>query len=217
MTHAQARAIYNRIGALQDTQRFYEDAAVRLLVEHADLGAAQAVIEFGCGTGRHAATMLREHLPQNAHYVGIDQSQRMVQLSRERLRPWTDRSAVWQSDGRPIIEADDQSFDRFWSTYVLDLLSPDDIVAVLDEAHRLLRPGGRLCLASLTLGDTAFQQGVSAVLRRVYAAQPALLGGCRPLRLRSFLDSERWSILFRQVVSRLGIPSEVIVATPIGP
>lgn len=216
MTRARARAIYNRIGALQDTQRFYEDAAVRLLVEHADLGAAQSVIEFGCGTGRHAASMLREHLPSNAHYVGIDQSQTMVRLARERLRPWADRSAIWQTDGRPVIEADDESFDRFWSTYVLDLLSPQDIAAVLDEAHRLLRPQGRLCLTSLTQGDTLMQQGVSAVLSRVYAAEPALLGGCRPLRLLSFLDADRWSILFRRVVSRFAIPSEVIVATPIG-
>lgn len=216
MTHAEARAIYNRVGALQDAQRFYEDAPVRMLLEHADLPGAEAVVEFGCGTGRHAARMLREHLQESAHYVGIDQSATMVQLSRERLAPWANRSAIWQTDGRPVIEADDQSFDRFWSTYVLDLLCPEDIVGVLDEAHRLLRPQGRLCLAGLTLGDSVPQRAVSGVLRRVYAARPSLLGGRRPLRLRPFLDSDRWSILFRAVVSRFAVPSEVIVATPIG-
>jgi cyclopropane fatty-acyl-phospholipid synthase-like methyltransferase len=37
-----------------------------------------------------------------------------------------------------------QSFDRFISTYVLDLLSEENIDSLLSEAYRVLRTGGLL-------------------------------------------------------------------------
>lgn len=215
LSHAEARAVYDRVGALQDTQRFYEDVAVRALIAHADLGNAEAVVEFGCGTGRHAAHMLGDHLPADAHYIGIDQSLTMVRLCRARLRPWADRSAVWQSDGRPEVTAPDASFDRFFATYVLDLLSPEDIASVLAEAHRLLNREGRLCLVGLTHGETPLQRRVVSFLERLHRFRPSLVGGCRPISLRAFLDSSRWRLLHRELVSRLGIPSEVLVALPL--
>ena len=215
LSRDQARAVYDRIGALQDTQQFYEDAAVRTLIAHADLGNAGSIVEFGCGTGRHAARMLRKHLPADAHYLGIDQSSTMVRLCRARLRPWSDRSAVWQSDGRPQVTAPDASFDRFFSTYVLDLLSEDDIAAVLAEAHRLLNQAGRLCLVGLTYGETPLQRRVVSLLQRLHRFRPSLVGGCRPINLGAFVDSSRWRLLHRELVSRLGIPSEVVVALPL--
>jgi ubiquinone/menaquinone biosynthesis C-methylase UbiE len=46
------------------------------------------------------------------------------------------------SDGSPRLPAGDGEYDRFVSTYVLDLLSAADTVDLLAEAHRVLRPGG---------------------------------------------------------------------------
>jgi SAM-dependent methyltransferase len=78
LSHAAARALYDRIGRWQDTQRFYEDEATADLIAHADLHQAQSVFEFGVGTGRLAARLLRDHLPATAHYLGIDISATMV-------------------------------------------------------------------------------------------------------------------------------------------
>ena len=62
LSHAAARALYDRIGRWQDTQRFYEDRATGDLIAHADLHQAQAVFEFGVGTGR-----LADRLAKPAH------------------------------------------------------------------------------------------------------------------------------------------------------
>ena len=48
----QARAFYDRFGARQDRQAFYEDAFER----------ARGVPEFGCGTGRFAEVLVAERL-----------------------------------------------------------------------------------------------------------------------------------------------------------
>ena len=59
-----ARRFYDRIGRLQDTQRFYEYPAVRRLVELGSFEASRAVFELGCGSGRLAADLLGSVLPE---------------------------------------------------------------------------------------------------------------------------------------------------------
>lgn len=80
LTPSQARGVYDRIGRLQDWQAFYEDATTDRLVTHAALGAAQAIFELGCGTGRLAERLLQE-LPGSVSYVGVDLSPKMIALA----------------------------------------------------------------------------------------------------------------------------------------
>lgn len=216
LTHAAARALYDRIGAWQDTQRFYEDLATGELIAHAELGVAGAVFEFGVGTGRVAERLLRSHLPVGARYHAIDVSSTMVGLARRRLAPWQERVRVALSNGSPKLDAPDGAFDRFVSTYVLDLLSVDDIRIVLEEAHRLLSRDGRLCLVSATHGRTSLERLAMGIAGGLHAVSPHLVGGCRAIDVQSFLSRDRWRLMHRQVVSKWGIPSEVVVAARAG-
>ena len=213
LSHAAARALYDRIGRWQDTQRFYEDRATADLIAHADLGHAQSVLEFGTGTGRLAERLLRDRLPATARYHGIDISSTMVGLARQRLAPWQTRAIVEQSDGSPHIRAADGEYDRFVSTYVLDLLSADDIRLVLEETHRVLSPDGLLCLVSATHGRTPLERGIMGFFAALHALSPSFVGGCRAVDLLAFLRPGRWRVEHRNVTSKWGIASEVLVAT----
>jgi hypothetical protein len=100
------------------------------------------------------------------------------------------------------------------ATYVLDLLPEGDIRALLAEAHRLLNPSGRLCLAGLTIGESVLGRVVSSLWGAVHAIRPESVGGCRPLRMVPFLDESRWDVLHREIVRVWGVPSEVLIASP---
>jgi ubiquinone/menaquinone biosynthesis C-methylase UbiE len=214
LTRAQARAFYDRFGSKQDSQAFYEDAAVRDLLAHAEFERANAVFEFGCGTGRFAETLLSRHLPAAARYVGRDVSTTMVDLARQRLARFADRADVRVTDGAPRIEVPEGAFDRFVSNYVLDLLTAGDIADIVSAARRVLTAEGRLCLVSLTHGSTPASRLVSWLWARVHRLRPQLVGGCRPLALLPFLSAEEWHILHHNVIVAYGIPSEVVVASP---
>jgi ubiquinone/menaquinone biosynthesis C-methylase UbiE len=219
LTRAQAKTFYDRFGSKQDAQSFYEDAALDDLIAHASFEQANAVVELGCGTGRFALRLLAKHLPASATYLGTDLSQTMIDLARQRLSPYPDRAKVVLSDGALRFSLPDHSVDRVVSTYVLDLLSETDIREVIAEARRVLVPGGKLCLVGLVPGPTFSSRIVSALWSAIYSLDAKLVGGCRPVRLDPFLDDhswddKSWAIDYRHVVTRFGIPSGVIIASP---
>ena len=212
LSREQARRVYDRIGALQDTQAFYEDRATRIVIEHGDFGAAHRVLEFGCGTGRFAARLLSERLPADATYRALDLSPTMVQLARTKLQTFAPRAEVVLTDGAAPTDEPTASRDRFVSNFVLDLLAEDDIAAVVSEAHRILVPGGLLCVCSLSVGAGGLSRLVSRAWSRLHALNPALVGGCRPLELLDWFPSPRWRIRHHARLTPFGVPSAVVLA-----
>ena len=212
LTHEQATCFYNRLGAKQDWQAFFETPATRELIAHAAFESAQAVFEFGCGTGAFAERVLSHHLPQEATYLAVDSSATMVRLAQSRLARFGERVTVRQTDGSLQFGERAGSCDRFVSNYVLDLLSPTDIARLLEEAHRLLLPDGRVGLVSLTSGSTPASRLVSWTWTHLYTLNPQLVGGCRLLDLRSSLPPTSFHLDYEQVVTRFGVSSQVLVA-----
>lgn len=211
LSHDAARDFYDAFGAQQDNQGHYEDPPLRALIAHTDLGSADSVFEFGCGTGRFAAEILGSHLPPTATYLGCDLSSTMVALAQERLKPFADRAEVRPADGKPKAPCADVSVDRFLSTYVLDLLSAEDIASALAEARRILRPGGLLGVTGLTPGNTLVSRCTSSLWRIVHTISPRTVGGCRPLRLLDHVDRGAWTVVHHEVLVAARIPSEVVV------
>lgn len=213
LTHRQVTTFYNHLGAKQDWQTFFESAATCDLIAHACFETAQAVFEFGCGTGAFAELVLAHHLPPQATYLAVDSSATMVRLAQSRLARFGARVVVRQTDGALLFAEGSRSFDRFVSNYVLDLLSASDIAQLLSEAHRLLVADGRLCLVSLTGGSTRLSRLVTWSWTRLHALDPRLVGGCRPLELRDCLPGTGFHPDYTQVVTHFGVPSEVVVAS----
>lgn len=210
----EAKRFYDRFGSLQDAQ-VYERTALKRLVTAADFDHASAVFEFGCGTGRLAAQLLEDHLPEAARYVGVDISSTMIGIASRRLARWSERTTVSQVDGTGSLPSADGSFDRFVATYVLDLLPDAAIANVLREAHRLLIRDGKLCVITSTAGTGPISHLISAAWMRLYRINPSLVGGCRSLQRRSWLDEGDWSVEHAEVVSSWGIASEIVIARPL--
>ena len=213
LTPEQARRVYNGIGRFQDWQSFYESPALTDLIEHSDFSSARSIYELGCGTGALARTLLQNQLGSSTTYRAEDVSDTMIRLARERLSPWSERCSVTQATGALPLVGADHSYDRFVAAYVFDLLDAEYAQGVLDEARRLLEPGGRLCVVSLTEGATPVGRVVSRAWKWVWSRSPKLVGGCRPVNLAAMLTSE-WEITHRRQISAWALTSEVVVATP---
>lgn len=212
LTLTQARAVYDRIGRVQDWQAFYEDATTDRLVAEADLAGGQTIFEFGCGTGRLAAHLLTA-LPASVNYLGVDISPVMVDLATSRLAAWGERAKAVLVDGSLPLPAGDAFADRVMSSFVFDLLEAGYARAVLDDLRRILTPDGRLCLASLTHGERLIERGFSRTWTGLWRVAPQVVGGCRPINVSALLGND-WQIQHRSRVHRLGLVTDVVIATP---
>jgi len=204
------KRFYDRLGSHQDQQAFYEDAALDDLFAHADFLGAGAILEFGCGTGRFAERILTS--ATTATYVGFDVSTTMVRLASHRLARFGDRVHVRELEpGAVRLPVSDHIVDRVVSTYVLDLLPAPDIEIFLGEARRVLTPHGHLCMVSLTSGQSGLPRLVTRLWELMFRIRPQLVGGCRPLDVRAYLDGA-WHVLHHRILARWGVPSEIVVA-----
>ncbi|GMR18298.1 MAG: hypothetical protein BMS9Abin33_0704 [Gammaproteobacteria bacterium] len=136
----------------------------------------------------------------------------MVAITRGRLQPWADRTSIMVSTGRVELDYGDASFDRFISTYVVDLLSDEEALMLIEEAYRVLRPDGLLCLVSITPGVTWLSGFVMRTWQLINKLHPMLTGGCRPVRLPRFIPDEKWDTEHHQVLTRYGVAIEVVIA-----
>jgi len=102
--------------------------------------APTSILEIGCGTGAFAARLLTEH--PTAMLVAIDQSARMVELTRERVVDARVADAM-------TLPFDDASFDVITAMWML--YHVPDLYAALAQVRRVLRPGG--LFVAVTNGD----------------------------------------------------------------
>lgn len=114
-------------------------------------------------------------------YSGWDASTTMATLSAQRLQRFGSRARVGLSTEITRLPVPDASADRFVSNYVLDILSFDEIAALVAEARRILQPSGLLCLTGLTFGQgwfskawTAFWQARFAIASAIKLVSPQL-------------------------------------------
>ena len=205
ITRSEARQIYNRLGARLDRAERFEGQAKARALDLLAVAPGQHVLHIGVGTGaEHAA--LQGAAGSQGLVVGCDLSRGMLQLTRRRAD-----TPLCEGDAARLPFVSSQ-FDRLFSAYMLDLIPLAEIPAVLAEFRRVLRPGGRLVLVSLTEGADAAIRLFVAGWKLVYRLDPRRLGGCRPLQLTPLLEASGFMVA-RHVVVQRGFPSEVLVGT----
>ena len=160
---------FHQPGTWDDFSKDYEQLAepyTRLfalaLAERVALQPGERVIDIGCGPGALSLHMAAA----GSHVTAIDHAPIMVQRLLQRadaagVRAHLDAAAM---DGQALTFADD-SFDVALSAFGI-FLFPDN-QAGLGEAVRVVRPGGRIGIASWQ-GD--FGAGPSLLLHRCHAA-----------------------------------------------
>lgn len=213
LTPAQARRHYDRNAHKQDAQGWYEKAALERLIALSDFGQASNVLEVGCGTGKLAELLLRAYLPSHATYTGVDISPSMLARAGTRLKEYAPRAKLSPGDITLGLAAGNQSKDRIVAAYVFDLMSMRHAKLLLTEMHRVLRPGGLICIAGLAResieGDTTVFSQLWGLIQRTW---PGLVGGCRPVQMLPLLEDAHWRIVGYETVAPRGLVSEILVA-----
>jgi ubiquinone/menaquinone biosynthesis C-methylase UbiE len=162
LPHEETLAGYDRWSETYDATRNPMVAATAFALERWPFEvSAEDVVELGCGTGRHAETILRAGARS---YTGVDGSAGMLAVAERRQREPPARWVTAPLDATPLAAG---SFDAALVVLVLEHLA--ELRAPFAEIARLLRTGGHLRLleihADLLAGGTNahFQDGAVEV------------------------------------------------------
>jgi SAM-dependent methyltransferase len=142
--------------------------------------AGDALLDVGCGIG-DVARSISPTLQPGGRVVGIDASQAMLEVARERADAAGLTNTTFRRGDASAIDEPDASFDMVRSERVLQWLP--DLRAAIAEMARVLRPGGRLCVVDSdwrTLALDLPDPRLSAALTDALVAsrgEPAMAGG----------------------------------------
>jgi ubiquinone/menaquinone biosynthesis C-methylase UbiE len=115
---------------------FYEEVVNRHVCA-LTRGGLQRVIDIGAGTGSVTAPLLSV----GCHVTAIDVSRAMLERLRAKLKPAElERASISQKDAKSLSFLENASFDGV--NILLALFDMSDPIGALNEAIRVLRPGG---------------------------------------------------------------------------
>ena len=92
-----------------------------------------------------------------------------------------------------------------------------EIYNVLQLLRHKLKDNGRICLTSLTddLNNNEYiiSSFVISLWKIISRLCPICMGGCRPIKLKHYISNTHgFDIIFHDIISMFGLPSEVAIA-----
>ena len=206
----EAKQFYNRISRFYDYltgafERKYREMALSQL----SIQEGETVLEIGFGPG-HCLKRIAQSAGNAGKAYGIDISSGMLEVTKRRLEKaqLLDRVELYCGDA-VNLPYDDNTFDAGFMSFTLELFDTPEIPKVLEEVKRVLKPGGRLGIISMSRED-----GESIPLRLYewcHKKWPKYID-CRPIYVKPSLIDAGYKIQSRQKVRLLRLPGEIVIA-----
>ena len=199
---------YTRLAPLYELwARLTETRARRRVLELAGPRDGEQVLEVAVGTGAQMVELARRN--PSGRTVGVELSEGMLGQARNRVadRGFGERTELVEASALSM-PFEDRSFDLLVNAYMLDLLPRSDIPVALAEFRRLLRPGGRLVLSNMTVGESR----VHRVWDALYSRGINLTANCRGVLASPVLEELGFTGVSREYISQMGFPTEIVYA-----
>ncbi|NWG34813.1 MAG: methyltransferase domain-containing protein [Chloroflexi bacterium] len=205
-----ARASYNRLSRWYDviagsTEKKYREEGLRKLAAQ----PGERILEIGFGTG-HCLAALATSVGATGRVVGVDISDGMLVIARERLQSQglDDRVELHLGDAANLDFIQAESLDGVFMSFTLELFDNPEIPRVVQECRRILKPGGRLAVVSMTKTNPP---GAAVRLYEWFHEHLPNYADCRPIFARQSIEQGDFVIQEVSVSSMWGLPVETVL------
>ena len=207
-----ARASYNRLSRWYDlvaggTEKKYRDWGLEKLAAQ----PGERILEIGFGTG-HCLVALAKAVGPTGRVTGLDISDGMLAIARGRLQQegLDERTDLHLGDAAKLDFIEMGSMDGVFMSFTLELFDNPEIPRVLQEIDRILKPGGRLAVVSMT---KTTPPGLAVRIYEWFHEQMPAYADCRPIFARLALEQNGFAIQDVSVSSMWGLPVEIVLGT----
>jgi phosphatidylethanolamine/phosphatidyl-N-methylethanolamine N-methyltransferase len=126
-------------------------------IERMDIQPGERVLEVGVGTGINLSLY-----PKNCSVTGIDFSESMLEIARERAERKDIRNVRLLQMDAADLKFGDNAFDIVYAPYLISVVP--DPVRVAHEMRRVCRPGGRVILLNHFLSPNLFLSRIERLI-----------------------------------------------------
>jgi ubiquinone/menaquinone biosynthesis C-methylase UbiE len=198
-----ARASYNRLS------RWYDVIAGSTEKKYRDWGLEKLSAQLGFGTG-HCLVALAKAVGSAGSVIGLDISDGMLAIARERLQTegLGDRADLHLGDAAKLDFLEAASLDGVFMSFTLELFDNPEIPRVLQECHRILKPGGRVAVVSMTKTNPP---GVAVRMYEWFHEKMPNYADCRPIFARQSIEQSGFAIQDHSLSSMWGLPVEIVL------
>jgi ubiquinone/menaquinone biosynthesis C-methylase UbiE len=207
-TEQEAATSYTRLSKWYDRLGGSEEPHIVEGLRLLDVQPGERVLEVGFGTGR-SLIATAQAVGSTGQVFGIDLSSGMIAVAREQVRKDAAPGVMLHCGSAVHLPYATASFDAVFSSFMLDLIDTPDIPLVLGEMQRVLKPGGRVGLVSMSKACAG--NVVVKVYERLHRWLPKVID-CRPIYLQHAVESAGLHCEAHQTRSMWGIPVEVVIA-----
>ncbi len=205
-----ARVSYNRLSGWYDviagsTEKKYRDWGLEKLSAQ----PGEKILEVGFGTG-HCLVSLAKSVGPTGHVIGVDISDGMLAIAKERLQKegLSERTDLRLGDAANLDFLEANSLDGIFMSFTLELFDNPEIPRVLEECQRLLKPGGRVAVVSMTKTNPP---GMAVRMYEWFHEYMPNYADCRPIFARQALEQSGFAIQDVSMSSMWGLPVEIVL------
>jgi demethylmenaquinone methyltransferase/2-methoxy-6-polyprenyl-1,4-benzoquinol methylase len=186
-----------------------EQKLIRLGLEMLHLREGETVLEIGFGTGR-ALVALASAAGEVGRVYGADLSPGMCRRALARIRQAgvAGRVDLWSGDAM-ALGCSGRAFDAVLMSFTLELFDAAEMVQVLGECQRVLRPGGRCVVVAMSGRGRAGL--ISRLYRWAHQTFPTTVD-CRPIVAQQALQDAGFCILEVTQAATWGLPVDIVLA-----
>lgn len=207
---ADARSSYNRLSRWYDliagsAEKKFRDWGLQKLSAR----RGEAILEIGFGTG-HCLVSLARAVGANGRVIGVDISDGMLAIAKERLRKESllNRVDLYLGDAAELDFIEANSLDGVFMSFTLELFDNPEIPRVLGECRRVLKPGGKLAAVSMTKTDPP---GMAMCIYEWFHEHVPNYADCRPIFARQSIEQSGFEIQDASISSMWGLPVEIVL------
>ena len=206
-----AESYYSNLSRVYDYLASSEKKFIRLGLSLLHPQPDERILEIGYGTG-YAQQYIAQSVKKGLS-AGLDLSIGMGRVAQRRLSRagLLERVGLVRSDTLPI-PFQSQIFDGVFSSFTLELFDSPLIPEVLAEFHRVIKPGGRLVVVSLSKDQ---QLGLIGRIYESFHDRFPKWADCRPIPAMHLVEEAGFMIRESMEYKMWGIPVMIVLAAPV--
>ncbi len=203
----ETKAFYDKIAKVYDLLAERSEEPVRRAgLDMLDVRPGEKVLEIGFGTG-HSLIELARSIGPSGKVFGIDLSERMTEISRERARQEGLDDRIELSCGDALhLPYPSQTLDAVFMSFTLELFDTPEIPLVLAECRRILKTGGRIVVVGMS---RVHREGVmTEIFEWTHRHFPNYLD-CRPILVRQAVEDAGFRVSESKIM-KMWIDVEIV-------